>query len=249
MKKIGDTMKNNTLKMTTLCMLTIGISQFASAEATRATLPLLKAEQLPAWCDSNLKKIQQEISSFEKTPVKNDAAAAPILAKWDKIFGHLEDFSGPIGLYSNVDPDAKLRKAAEDCEIKINQFHTDIFQNSKLYNVIKNTKATDPIDQKYRQDILDQFEDTGVQLEPAKRARMKAILDELTKLEQEYNRNIRDNPEKLEFTPEEMKGLPESYISGLKKNTKGNYLLGFEYPEYRPFMELADNDDARKRYQ
>ena len=43
-----------------------------------------------------------------------------------------------------------------------------------------------------------------------------------------------------------MKGLPESYISGLKKNTKGNYLLGFEYPEYRPFMELADNDDARK---
>ncbi|MCU6812487.1 Zn-dependent oligopeptidase, partial [Acinetobacter baumannii] len=154
MKKIGDTMKNNTLKMTTLCMLTIGISQFASAEATRATLPLLKAEQLPAWCDSNLKKIQQEISSFEKTPVKNDAAAAPILAKWDKIFAHLEDFSGPIGLYSNVDPDAKLRKAAEDCEIKINQFHTDIFQNSKLYNVIKNTKANDPIDQKYRQDIL-----------------------------------------------------------------------------------------------
>ena len=48
-------MKNNTLKMTTLCMLTIGISQFASAEATRATLPLLKAEQLPVWCDSNLK--------------------------------------------------------------------------------------------------------------------------------------------------------------------------------------------------
>jgi Zn-dependent oligopeptidase len=51
---------------------------------------------------------------------------------------------------------------------------------------IKNTKATDPIDQKYRQDILDQFEDTGIQLEPAKRARMKAILDELTKL----NKNI-----------------------------------------------------------
>ena len=46
---------------------------------------------------------------------------------------------------------------------------------------------------------------------------MKAILDELTKLEQEYARNVRDNPEKLEFTPEEMKGLPQSYISALKK--------------------------------
>lgn len=48
-------MKNNALKMTTLCMLTIGISQFATAETTRPTLPLLKAQQLPAWCDANLK--------------------------------------------------------------------------------------------------------------------------------------------------------------------------------------------------
>ncbi|HDJ7843395.1 TPA: Zn-dependent oligopeptidase, partial [Acinetobacter baumannii] len=86
MKKIGDTMKNNALKMTTLCMLTIGVSQFAMAETTRPTLPLLKAQQLPAWCDANLKKIQKEISNFEKTPVKDNAAAAPILAKWDKVF-------------------------------------------------------------------------------------------------------------------------------------------------------------------
>ena len=83
-------MKNNTLKMTTLCMLTIGISQFASAEATRATLPLLKAEQLPAWCDSNL-KIQQEISSFEKRLLKR-CCRCPILAKWDKILLILKIF-------------------------------------------------------------------------------------------------------------------------------------------------------------
>ena len=54
-------MKNKTLKMTTLCMLAIGINQYASAETTRSTLPLLKAKQLPTWCDSNLKKIQQQI--------------------------------------------------------------------------------------------------------------------------------------------------------------------------------------------
>lgn len=70
MKKIGDTMKNNTLKMTTLCMLTIGISQFASAETTRATLPLLKAEQLPAWCDSNLKKSSKRFQTLKKHLLK-----------------------------------------------------------------------------------------------------------------------------------------------------------------------------------
>ena len=63
-------MKNNTLKMTTLCMLTIGISQFASAEVTRATLPLLKAEQLPAWCGSNLKNSAKRFLVLKKRLLK-----------------------------------------------------------------------------------------------------------------------------------------------------------------------------------
>ncbi len=160
-----------------------------------------------------------------------------------------EDFYGPIGLYSNVDPDEALRKAAEDCEIKISQFQTDVYQNPKLYQQIKKIKIADPIEAKFREDILEGFEKTGIQLSADKQARLKAIFDELAKIEQEYARNVRDNPEKLEFSPDELKGLPQSYIDGLKKNDKGNYLLGFEYPDYRPFMELADNDDARKRYQ
>lgn len=35
-------MKNNALKMTTLCMLTIGVSQFAMAETTRLLCHYLK---------------------------------------------------------------------------------------------------------------------------------------------------------------------------------------------------------------
>lgn len=67
MKKIGDTMKNNALKMTTLCMLTIGISQFATAETTRPILPLLKAQQLPAWCDANLKRFRKRFQILKNT--------------------------------------------------------------------------------------------------------------------------------------------------------------------------------------
>ncbi|MFT4021345.1 MAG: M3 family metallopeptidase [Acinetobacter sp.] len=242
-------MRNHMLKISTLSLFMITATQVSSAATVRTTLPLLNAAQVPAWCDGHLNKMQQTLRQLEKQSTAVHTAAAQVLAAWDKAFSSMEDFSGPIGLYSNVDPDPKLRQAAEDCEIKISQFQTDVFQNPKLYQLIKNTKATDPIDVKYRQDILDQFEDTGVQLPTEKRARLKAIFEQLTKIEQEYARNIRDNPEKLEFTPAELRGLPESYLSALKKNDKGNYLLGFEYPEYVPFMQMADNDDARKRYQ
>ncbi|MGN5765497.1 M3 family metallopeptidase [Acinetobacter calcoaceticus] len=230
-----------------LSMTAVGMSQNIWAE--RTTLPILKTAASAQWCDANLEKLQQRIAQLEKQTVKQHSDAAPVLAEWDQLMASFEDFAGPISLYSNVDPDAKLRKAAEDCEVKLNQLQTEIYQNPKLYQRIKNTTAADAIDRKYRQDILDAFEDTGVQLAPEKRARVKTIFDELTKLSQEFSRNIRDNPEKLEFTPAELKGLPDSYIAGLKKNDKGNYLLGFEYPEYQPFMELADSDAARKRYQ
>ena len=243
-------MKSNFMQLTTLSVLMMGGSQLVhAADTTRSTLPKFQAKDIPALCDANIKKIQNDLSAFEQKNIKKNAKAAPVLAEWDQVFSKFEDFYGPIGLYSNVDPDEALRKAAEDCEIKISEFQTSVFQNPKLYEQIKKLKTNDEIEKKYRQDILDRCENTGVQLTAEKRARLKAIFDELAKIEQEYARNVRDNAEKLEFTPAELKGLPDSYISGLKKNEKGNYLLGFEYPEYRPFMELAESDDARKRYQ
>lgn len=60
-------MKNNLLKMTTLCVLTMGISQFATAETTRPTLPLLKAQQLPGWCDANLKRFRKRFQILKNT--------------------------------------------------------------------------------------------------------------------------------------------------------------------------------------
>lgn len=243
-------MKNQTFKLTTLCLCAIGASQMIVAETVvRQTLPQFQAKDIPALCDAKINDVKNQLKNLETLKLKQDAPAAPVLAEWDRIFASFEDFYGPIGLYSNVSPDEAVRKASDDCEIKISQFQTDILQNPKLYQQFKKLKASDAIDTKFRDDILYDFEKTGIQLPAAKQKRLKAILDELTKIEQEYARNVRDNQEKLEFTPDELKGLPQSYIDGLKKNDKGNYLLGFEYPEYRPFMELADNDDARKRYQ
>jgi thimet oligopeptidase len=100
-----------------------------------------------------------------------------------------------------------------------------------------------------QKDLLENFEDSGVSLPAKKRARMKAILDKMEELSQEFARNIRDNNQKLTFTPAEVQGLPPDYLARAKRDPNGNYLLGFEYPEYYPFMEYSDDNDARRRYQ
>ncbi|MCO8082617.1 M3 family metallopeptidase [Acinetobacter lwoffii] len=242
-------MKSKSLKLSTLCLMIMGGYQGVAADTQVQLLPLFKAAEIPSLCDASLASMQKDIQIFENKKIKDKAKAGPYLAEWDELHAKARDFGAAVGLYSNVDPDPALRQAADDCELKISKYQTTLYQNPKLYEQFKKLKASDPIDQKFLEDILEQFENTGVQLSAEKQKRLKEIIEESTKLGQDFSKNVRDNPEKVEFTPAEMKGLPESYIANLKKNEKGNYLLGFDYPEYQPFMELAESDEARKRYQ
>ena len=242
-------MKSKSLKLSTLCLMMMGGYQGVAADTQVQLLPLFKAAEIPSLCDASLDSMQKDIQIFENKKIKNKAKAGPYLAEWDELHAKARDFGAAVGLYSNVDPDPALRQAADDCELKISKYQTTLYQNPKLYAQFKKLKASDPIDQKFLEDILEQFENTGEQLSAEKQKRLKEIIEESTKLGQDFSKNVRDNPEKVEFTPAEMKGLPESYIANLKKNEKGNYLLGFDYPEYQPFMELAESDEARKRYQ
>lgn len=242
-------MKSKSLKLSSLCLVIMGGYQGVAAQTQAQLLPLFKAAEIPSLCDANLASMQKDIQIFENQKIKNKAKAGPYLAEWDELHAKARDFGAAVGLYSNVDPDPALRQAADDCELKISKYQTTLYQNPKLYAQFKKLKASDPIDQKFLQDILEQFEKTGVQLSAEKQKRLKDIIEESTKLSQDFAKNVRDNPHKVEFTPAEMKGLPDSYMAGLKKNEKGNYLLGFDYPEYQPFMELAESDEARKRYQ
>jgi thimet oligopeptidase len=245
---MSTSIKMRGYNLTLLSLLWLGGVQISHA-APVASMASFSVQQIAPLCDANIARSKQQLAEFARLNLSPDTAAGPVLAKWDAIFADLENFSGPIGFYVNVDPSAALRDAAEACELKISQFHTQIYQDAKFYQQIKLTKAQNAIDAKYRQDILDAFEDTGVQLAAAQQVRLKAIVDQLQRIEQQYTRNIRDNSQKIEFTAAELQGLPLSYIESLEQNRQGHYLLGFDYPEYNPFMELADNDAARKRYQ
>jgi thimet oligopeptidase len=80
------------------------------------------------------------------------------------------------------------------------------------------------------------------------RAKVKAILDRLEVLRQDFDKNVREDRTTVVFTSEEMKGLPQAYLDKAKRDENGNFVLSFDYPEYEPFIELADNEAARKRY-
>lgn len=224
----------------------LGGTQVNAQSPTRPTIPLLDVKNVTTDCDQTIVEFKHKIQQFENIPLAE--AQSTWFTTWNQFAATVEDFTSPISILSNVSTDAKVRQYADECLVKYSAFSTDLYQNEKIYALFKAVTAQDSIDAKLKKDILIRFEDTGINFSAEKKAELKKILEQLTLLTQEFNKNIRENKSKVEFSAAELKGLPASYIANLEKNATGHYLLGFGYPEYYPFMQLADNDTARKKY-
>ncbi len=218
------------------------------ASVSRPTIPIYDTAAMTKACDDDLARAASMVAELEKVRIA-PAAGSDVLARWDRINIAIEDADGPSGLFANVSPDEKARDAADACQLKLTRFNTELLQNERLYEHVRASRPAGAAATKLRKNVLEAFEDTGVALPAEKRARMKAIIDRLEEIRQEFGRNIRNNKTRLSFTADEVKGLPPDYLQKAQRDSQGNYLLGFEYPEYIPFMANAENEDARRRYQ
>lgn len=242
-------MTMNRLFLTLIATLALLCSAANAADADRPQIPLLTADEIAPRCEKGLAELRGRIGELEKMPDGGRDYTTRLFAAWNRVQTRLEDLQGPVELLSHVSPDPKVRAAAEPCIVAIHRFATEQFQNVALYAKFRSAVPANPVQSKLRRDILDSFEDAGVTLIGTKRQRMREITARLAQLGQEFARNVRDNPARLTFTPDEMKGLPQAYLASARKDESGNYSLGFSYPEYQPYMQYADSDQARSRYQ
>lgn len=230
-------------------LLVAGIAAAAAAEAQSSpTIPVWDAASLSAACDRGLDDLHRRVAALEALPI-SEAAPGTVFAGWNALQIAQEDVEGPVYLLNNVSPNAAVREAADACLLKFNTFGSALYQNGALYERVRAVAPKDAVDAKLKKDLLEAFEDTGVSLPTEKQARMKQILERLERIRQEFERHLRDNKTRLAFTPDEVRGLPQDYLARAKRDDAGNFLLGFEYPEYFPFMENAADAQARRRYQ
>lgn len=212
----------------------------------RTTLPILDEVTVRAACAQALVDARAGVAKLEAVAI-SDAKPENVLDLWDDLNIEAENIVSPIAVLSNLHPEKRVRDAAQKCLVEFSSFETDVFQNEKLFERVKAVNAVTPAQKQWKSDLIESFEDSGVSLSKEKRVRAKEISDRLTALGQEFSKNIRDNTTKLTFTPAEYKGVPQSYIDRVK-NADGNIVVGFDYPDFGPFMTSAENDTARERY-
>jgi thimet oligopeptidase len=220
-------------------------SAFAAAPE-RTTIPILDDVTVKAACTQSITDATAELEKLKALPV-DQAGVENVLNAWDRNVIAAENVLGPVAILANVHPDKKVRDAADDCLVKYSSFETEIYQNEQLFQRVNAVKTSNQAQARLRTDLIEAFEDSGVALPKEKRARAKEITDRIALLAQEFEKNLRDNNTKLTFTPAEYKGLPQSYIDRVK-SADGNIVVGFDYPDYVPFMSAAENEKARERY-
>ena len=219
----------------------------SNLSSARVVVPVYDAAEIKMVCAAAIAKAQQQLGEMEALPIAKVNIANTIDA-WNRMSIDAENAIDLIYLLGSVHTDKAVRDAADECILKATEMRTEFMQREALYRRFVAIKPATPHARKLKRDLLDEFEDTGVALGAEQRSRVKAIINRLEALRQEFDRNVRDNKTRLTFTPDELRGMPQDYLDKAKRDDQGNYLLSFDYPDYIPFMANADDEAARKRY-
>jgi thimet oligopeptidase len=217
------------------------------ARRGRVTIPILDAKDVEARCEDAVARAWDLLGQLIEQPL-DQVSCSSVLDAWDDISVVMEDAFGPISLLNSVHPDKDVRDACDAALIRESSFMTDVFQNEEFHARVQRVRTESAAEKELRKHLIEAFEDSGVTLPEEKRRRFKEIADRLTELGQEFAKNMRENATRLTFTADDCAGMPQSWLDRVPRDEEGNVVVGFDYPDYVPFLMNARSESARRRY-
>jgi thimet oligopeptidase len=213
----------------------------------RITLPILDAFTMSAASRQALADVKAMADEIARVELE-EVTAENVLDAWDRMNIHLEEVLGPASILGSVHPGRTVRDRADDALLEATKFTTELFQDARLYERVRRVEPRNQAERQMQKDLVEAFEDSGVSLPEERRKRVREIVAEIEQLNQDFDRNVRENTTRLTFTPDECRGLPDNYLQRVQRDEAGNIVVGFDYPDYVPFMTNAEDEEARRRY-
>ncbi|KAL5388130.1 hypothetical protein DPSP01_003120 [Paraphaeosphaeria sporulosa] len=160
-----------------------------------------------------------------------------------------------IGFYQAVSTDKALRDASTEAEKLLDDFSIESSMREDVFKlvdaVLKKKESLDAESQRLLEKDHKSYIRNGLNLDAgAQRDRFKEIKQRLSAISIEFQKNLNEEQGGIWFTREELDGVPEDVVDGLKVGegeNKGKLWLTFKYPDLFPTLKYATNAETRKR--
>lgn len=235
---------------------------------TETANPLLNASGLIDYAAVRPEHVAPAVEALSKGLRETlDRVTAPETpATWEAVAEPLEKstlaFSrgwGVVGHLQSVVDTPALRDAYNAALPGVTQLFIDLSQNEALFAKYKALKASgafnelSPVRRRIVERELRDFRLSGAELPEAERARVKAVGEKLSMLNQKFSENLLDatNAWDLTITDEQrLSGIPEDakalFAANAKAAGKDGWRITLHFPSYLPVMQYADDRFLRE---
>ncbi len=178
-----------------------------------------------------------------------------ILGRMQEAAAVVADASGRGAFMARVHPDRAVRNAATEAEERLITWSTDLVFRRDLYEALQrfatSGEAATLTGERKRllEHTLRDFQRAGHHLDDVARTELQRLRRRLVELEVEFGRNLDEWDDGLELSRDQLAGLPDQYVDGLRAVGEDVYRVSMAYPDYIPFMKQAHDRELRRALQ
>ncbi len=210
----------------------------------------ISVEHINSVADTAIKTLEGRLALIASMP-KEKRNFHNTVAAFENALSDFSDYVNIPIFMAYVSDNEQMRNAAQELELKINQYSIDIYTREDVYKAISEYASLGENIGEVEKRILDktlfEFKQNGLGLENKKREKLKNMLKELVNLELEFSKNLRESSDFAQFSEAELEGMGEDYKSRLKKSEDGKYIVTTNYPDYMPLMDNCSVSETRKK--
>ncbi|MDP2796847.1 MAG: M3 family metallopeptidase [Methanoregula sp.] len=199
-------------------------------------------------CDAAFVSANATLDAIAATPLPEWTVDTTLL-RFEQAMGDISDTTLPLSMMSYVSPDPAISAEGAACEEKTGIFMVNVYTRRDLYDAIRGVTPRTPDEARLYTKTLRQFDRNGLSLPDDRLAKVREMKAHLSRLETRFSTNLNNDNSTLEFTLQELGGVPGAVLAGFKKTDHGTYCVTTKTPDYLAVMQGAGSSDTRKRMQ
>lgn len=200
--------------------------------------------ELASLCDKYRTEADSALAALAATPATARSFSNSVL-RFDEILSQLGNQTLPLAFMSYVSPNDGTRAEATACNEAYSKYLIGVFTRRDLYSAVKAQIGRDAGERRLHYRLVQKFEESGLKLSDDHLKVAKQKLEMISALESRFSANLINDTSTIDFTADQLQGVPESIIGRLKRTADGKYTVTTKVTDYFGIMQNAKLSETR----